>query len=113
MFPAQAGTFTWIMSYELGVLYRSRIVEVIIEAEARMDIPAAVSGALASLARWYNDIEEEFNLSSWTQYGTIGEYRCSQDELEHALQNLLRLIETGEGFRYMGPPIPFDVKYPV
>ena len=104
----------------------------IVDAEARMDIPQArlwdviqtepekwqcppwgdmgggfwVVGLVGSLVLWYNDIEEGFNLSPWTQYGTIGEYRCSQDELEHALQNLLRLIETGEGFRYMGPPVP-------
>ena len=41
---------------------------------------------------WYNDIEEGFNRSSYSTYGTIGEYFGNQDELELAVQYLLSEI---------------------
>jgi len=41
---------------------------------------------------WYNDIEEGFNISSWTLYGLIDEYRCNQDELQWTIQNVLNLL---------------------
>lgn len=37
---------------------------------------------------WYNDIEEGFNTSSFTQEGTIGQYWCNQDTLHIALFGL-------------------------
>ena len=37
---------------------------------------------------WYNDIEEGFNISSYTVYGKIDYYYCNQDELKHVLINL-------------------------
>ena len=37
---------------------------------------------------WYNDIEEGFNTSSFTQEGTIEPYRCNQDTLHTALFSL-------------------------
>ena len=56
---------------------------------------------------WYNDIEEGFNRSRYTSFGTIDEYWCNQDELELTLQYVLNLIETGQetGPR-RSPPIP-------
>ena len=56
---------------------------------------------------WYNDIEDGFNRSRYTSFGTMDEYWCNQDELEMALQYVLNLIETGQetGPR-IGPPMP-------
>lgn len=42
---------------------------------------------------WFNDIEEGFNSSRWTQFGHIDEYWCNQDHLEWTLQALLALID--------------------
>lgn len=41
---------------------------------------------------WYNDIEEGFNISRYTKYGTIDEYWCNQDELRITLINVNCLI---------------------
>jgi len=30
---------------------------------------------------WYNDIEEGFNISNYTNYGEIDDYWCNQDEI--------------------------------
>ena len=44
---------------------------------------------------WYNDIEEGFNRSRYSTYGTIDDYWCSQDELELTVQYLMNAIEQG------------------
>lgn len=44
---------------------------------------------------WYNDIEEGFNISSYTAYGQIDEYWCNQDDLKIAIQNLFYLLKYG------------------
>lgn len=46
-------------------------------------------------AIWYNDIEEGFNFSLYDVPGKLAEYFCNQDELEHVVQNVLTLIDTG------------------
>jgi hypothetical protein len=54
---------------------------------------------------WYNDIEEGFNVSTFTERGTIppDEYWCNQDELKFALPASMG------GHRWKaGPPEPFD-----
>jgi hypothetical protein len=40
---------------------------------------------------WYNDIEEGFNVSRFTKWGTIpkNEYSCNQDSLLEALRHLI------------------------
>ena len=40
---------------------------------------------------WYNDIEDGFNVSTYTDWGTIpaNEYWCNQDELKFALPALM------------------------
>ena len=50
---------------------------------------------------WYNDIEEGFNVSVFTTWGTIpdGEYWCNQDELKYALPGL-KGLQMGK----FGPP---------
>lgn len=59
---------------------------------------------------WYNDIEEGFNRSRYSRYGFIDEYWCNQDDLEWAIEALLKLIETGEDTGRFGPPHPIAAK---
>lgn len=55
---------------------------------------------------WYNDIEDGFNFSSYSVSGKLAEYFCNQDELEHAVQDILNLIETGvDTAAQCGPPV--------
>jgi hypothetical protein len=44
---------------------------------------------------WYNDVEEGFNRSRYTAYGTIGDYWCNQDELEVTIGYLMNALEQG------------------
>lgn len=54
-----------------------------------------VVAILGSLVVWYNDIEEGFNCSSYSQFGVINDYWCNQDELEYTIQNLCAAIQSG------------------
>ena len=42
---------------------------------------------------WYNDIEEGFNRSRYSTYGTIDDYLCNQDELELTVQYVLNVLK--------------------
>ena len=53
-------------------------------------------GIIGRVVVWYNDIEEGFERSRYTSHGSIAEYTCSQFELEHVVEQLLSLIETGQ-----------------
>jgi len=53
---------------------------------------------------WYNDIEDGFNISSYKTMGTIQEYWCNQDDLEHSVQQVLNLIESSSVPYKCGPP---------
>ncbi len=44
---------------------------------------------------WYNDIEEGFNRSCYSTYGTIDDYWCNQDELERTVQYLMNALNQG------------------
>jgi hypothetical protein len=44
---------------------------------------------------WYNDIEEGFNRSSYSSFGTIEDYWCNQDELELTIEYLMNSLERG------------------
>jgi hypothetical protein len=55
---------------------------------------------------WFNDIEDGFNLSKYSELGVIAEYWCNQDELNHSMSALMRTIETGEDPIRLGPPEP-------
>lgn len=59
---------------------------------------------------WYNDIEEGFNRSRYSRYGSIDEYWCNQDELELAIEALPKLIQAGEDTGKLGPPRPLDFR---
>lgn len=55
-----------------------------------------VVAILGSLVVWYNDIEEGFNCSSYSEFGKIKDYWCNQDELECVIQNLCTAIRDGQ-----------------
>jgi hypothetical protein len=46
-------------------------------------------------AIWYNDIEEGFNRSGYSAFGTIDDYWCNQDELDLTVQYLMNTLEQG------------------
>ncbi len=52
---------------------------------------------------WYNDIEEGFNVSSYRNYGVIGNYTCEQNELNTVLYRLHEDIKTGKNFYNLAP----------
>ncbi|WP_246175019.1 hypothetical protein [Tenacibaculum aiptasiae] len=55
---------------------------------------------------WYNDIEEGFNISDYTEYGKINGYYCNQDYLDEAVLRLFELINFGGQITgQAGPPI--------
>lgn len=54
-----------------------------------------VVGVVGSTAVWYNDIEDGFNRSRYTTFGTIDDYWCNQDELEVTLQYLMNALNRG------------------
>lgn len=54
----------------------------------------------------YNDIEEGFNISSYSKYGHIDEYCCNQDPLFVAVRECFNLITFGGHISgRAGPPI--------
>ena len=66
-----------------------------------------IVGILGGSVVWYNDIEEGFNISRWSEPGTIDEYWCNQDELEWTVQRLLGCLEHRHPLAgHAGPPMP-------
>ena len=75
-----------------------------------------VAAVMGMNCLYFNDIEEGWNWSPWTVFGTINQYRCNQDELVHVLSTLVSALETppdGEGTQqapsdpgrgHFGPP---------
>ena len=55
---------------------------------------------------WYNAVEEGFNVSHYSEIGTIAEYWCDQKQLQHVVSSLLRQIDTGITALRAGPPTP-------
>ena len=55
-----------------------------------------VIALLGQTVIWFNDIEEGFNNSRWTQFGQIDEYWCNQDQLEWTVQHLLDLMSIAQ-----------------
>ncbi|SPE31508.1 conserved hypothetical protein [Burkholderiales bacterium] len=45
---------------------------------------------------WYNDREEGFNRSSYSDFGRIDEYFCNHDELDVALEYLKNVLQGGK-----------------
>lgn len=53
---------------------------------------------------WYNDIEDGFNRSVYSKYGTIDDYWCNQDELNITIQYLANALEGGKDLALMRSP---------
>lgn len=43
---------------------------------------------------WYNDIEDGYNISSFTRFGIIDEYFSNQNELHHSINYLYSRLRT-------------------
>jgi hypothetical protein len=54
-----------------------------------------VVGLVGQTVIWYNDIEEGFNRSRYSTFGTIDDYWANQDELAVALEYVLTALDTG------------------
>jgi hypothetical protein len=63
-----------------------------------------VVGLLGEHVIWYNDIEDGFNISRYSERGTIGDYSCNQGGLQPVLSGLLHQLETGDAPGAFGPP---------
>jgi hypothetical protein len=62
-------------------------------------------GVIGHTMMWFNETEEGFNFSQYSQHSVIDEYWCSQDDLNHAVQRLINLVELGEDIGpRLGPP---------
>ncbi|MBE0484375.1 MAG: hypothetical protein IBX52_12845 [Bacterioplanes sp.] len=66
-----------------------------------------VVGIIGKSIIWFNDIEDGYNQSTYTKYGTINDYWCNQDELEWAVQNVINILRDGyDSAGRMGAPQP-------
>jgi hypothetical protein len=54
-----------------------------------------VVGLIGRTVLWFNDIEDGFNRSRYSTYGTIDDYWCNHDDLDVALQYVLTALESG------------------
>ena len=50
---------------------------------------------IGSSVIWFNDIEDGYNQSTYSNFGVINEYWCNQDELEWAVQNIISMFHDG------------------
>lgn len=51
---------------------------------------------------WYNDIEDGFNRSLYSQYGAIDDYWCNDDELDVTMQYLASALSGGRDLALIG-----------
>ena len=67
-------------------------------------------GVFGNQVLWYNEIEDGFNLSPFTEFGRIDEYWCDQLELRHVLSRLVYHISDGSPLESprCGPPEPLE-----
>ncbi|MEO1675926.1 MAG: hypothetical protein AAFR72_10960, partial [Pseudomonadota bacterium] len=65
-----------------------------------------VVGIIGQTVLWYNDIEEGFNHSKYSNFGTIDDYWCDQNNFEYALKFLKVFADTGIDNGKTGPPTP-------
>jgi hypothetical protein len=64
---------------------------------------------IGKIVVWFNDIEDGFNRSTYSQYGTIpeDEYWCNQDDLELQVKQIMDIVATGrDSAGRFGPPKP-------
>jgi len=65
-----------------------------------------VVGMIGCNVIWYNDIEHGFNVSQYTDIGTILSYGCNQDQLHHVIWLMRQQIESGLSPGKFGAPMP-------
>jgi hypothetical protein len=65
-----------------------------------------VVGLIGRKVTYYNDIEEGFNISDYSTYGTIDNYFCNQDKLTWTIGRLFELVKFGGQVQgQAGPPM--------
>lgn len=59
---------------------------------------------------WYNDIEDGFNVSGYSEHGRIGQYFCNRSALQWEVKYLYdQLVGEVDATRFLtGPPQPLD-----
>ena len=57
---------------------------------------------------WFNEIEDGFNTSFYSEYGVIDEYWCDQDDFDLAVRKMKSAVETGAPHVKCGPPRELD-----
>ena len=102
-------------SYELMTLEQRRMWEVIkVSPQKWSQEPYGNEGGgfwvvaiIGNSVIWFNDIEDEFNRSSFSEPERINEYYCNQDRLEWQIQNVINQIRDGyDSAGYCGAPEP-------
>lgn len=51
---------------------------------------------------WYNDLEDGFNRSVYSQYGVIDDYWCNHDDLDVTVQYLANVLRGGQDLALIG-----------
>jgi len=51
---------------------------------------------------WYNDLEDGFNRSLYSQYGFIDDYWCNHDDLDVTMQYLANALSGGQDLALIG-----------
>jgi len=44
---------------------------------------------------YFNDIEDGYNISAFSEFGVISDYFCNQNELHHSINYLYSLVQSG------------------
>ena len=65
-----------------------------------------VVGVVGQAAIWFNDIEYGFNVSPYSQPGTLNAYGCDQGSLQVPIFDLLKQIVSGSNSGYPGASGP-------
>jgi hypothetical protein len=64
-----------------------------------------VVGIIGRSVVWYNDIEDGFNRSCYSFYGTIDDYWCNQDELDLAIDYLANVLSGRPDLTQLGSEV--------
>ncbi len=69
-----------------------------------------VVGLIGDRVLWYNDIEDGFNWSRYSQFGEIGDYWCNQDELHYSVYQLQQRLDGVPLSPKLGAPETFPME---
>lgn len=67
-----------------------------------------VVGWIGRTVIWFNEIEDGFNSSRFSEFGRIDEYYCNQDEMNHVICQLRCWVEWARSSQKLGAPEPID-----